>query len=163
VAKYSTEQATDVTLEKVKSDWKPHLNQSQLATLEMELSLERPYFVTVDTESDKEMAVFDILSAGAHNKNLRVFFSPEFASHDGLTLSEVDTLSELLISIFLDMLATSQLEDVSTLSIYSTDILLITAFRGFANYLAQNGHCRVSSYGKWIKVQDINLYSEAVT
>jgi len=162
VTNYKTKAATKEDVSQILEDWKGKLKSDQYMTLEMELALERPLFICKDIGSEHVMAVFDILSTGTHNKNMRVFFSPDFASHDGLTSVEVDTLTALLISMLLDMLAMSELDDVRLLKIHSSDRLLLSAFRGFATYLAGNGHCRVKSYSNWIEIDELNLFCESV-
>lgn len=160
---YKTTSATKAGVTRILEEWKGKLRSDQYMTLEMELSLERPLYIVKHIDTDHVMAVFDILSTGTHNKNMRVFFSPDFASHDGLTSDEVDTLTALLISMLLDMLAMSELDDVRLLKIHSSDRLLLSAFRGFATYLAGNGHCRVKSYSNWIEIDELNLFCESAT
>ena len=138
------------------------MKSGQYLTLESELSLQRPLYISRDSKTTAVMAVFDIFSTGTHNKNLKVFFSPDVASHDGITSDEVDSLINLLISILMDMMARSELDDVTSLKIHSSDRLLLSAFRGLATYLANNGHCRVMSYTNWIQIDELNLFRESV-
>ena len=160
--KYNTKKASEQDIEKILSDWTPGLSEAQGFALESEISIQgRPLYIATDNETARIQAIFDILPTGTHNKNLKVFFSPDFASQEGLTPEEVDELVSLLIEIFLDMMARSELNYVRALRINSSDRLILTTFRGFAEYLAQNGHCTVKSYRDWIEVEKLNLFSSS--
>ena len=161
-SKYEVVELDDAGRKRLVEEWERDLPVDRVRTLESEIWLERPIFGVARRDSGEFVAFFDLQTARDRSKNLQVLFGPKMAGDEGLTPEDVDRISGLLVFIFVSIVARTEAEGLTGLKIHSHDLVLLTAFSGFARTLADMGYCSVKFYGNWIDVSDLqNLEKSA--